>query len=108
MCDSALLMAYGDACSAVGLRYVRDAAMNLALIPSLATPSVPAPPVMNPVPAEDVSSAKLGPIEVPPRRNDESDLSESDNDLPAFARDGLARENSSILKRLAGKFGFPK
>jgi general secretion pathway protein A len=108
ICDSALLMAYGDACSTVGLRYIRDAAMNLALIPSLAAPGAPAPPVIIPAPAEDVSSAKLGPVEVPPRRNGESDSSEFDSDLPAFARDGLARENSSILKRLAGKFGFPK
>jgi len=33
-------------------------------------------------------------------------LSEIDNDIPAFARYGADRKNSSILKRLAGKFGF--
>ena len=108
ICDSALLMAYGDACSTVGAGYVRDAAMNLALIPSLAAPIVPAQPVATPVPAGEGPIPKLGPVEVPPRRNADSDLSGIDNDIPTFARDALARNNSSILKRLAGKFGFPR
>jgi len=106
LCDSALLMAYGDACSSVGLHYIRDAAMNLALIPSLAAPNVPAPPIVTTAPAEAVSIPKLGPVEVPPRRNTDSDLSEIDNDIPTLAGYGLARKNSSILKRLAGKLGF--
>ena len=106
ICDSALLMAYGDACSTIGLRSIRDAAMNLALIPALAAPAVPVQPAVTPLPAQEVSIPKLGPVEVPPRRNTDSDLSEIDNDIPAFARYGADRKNSSILKRLAGKFGF--
>ena len=108
ICDSALLMAYGDACSTIGLRSIRDAAMNLALIPSLAAPAAPVQPVATPLTAEEVSIPKLGPVEVPLRRNTDSDLSEVDNDIPAFARYGADRKNSSILKRLAGKFGFPQ
>jgi general secretion pathway protein A len=107
ICDSALLMAYGDGCSTVGAGYIRDAATNLALVPSLIAPCVPAEPV-TPVPAEEVPSPKLGPVEVPPRRNPDSDLSEADYEIPTFARYGLARRNSSILKRLAGRFGFPQ
>ncbi len=106
ICDSALLMAYGDTCSPVGLRYIREAAMNLALIPSLAAPSLPAQSVETPLPAEDAASVKLGPIEVPLRQNTGSDMFDVDNDIPTLARYGLARKNPSILKRLAGKFGF--
>ncbi|MGA2275390.1 MAG: AAA family ATPase [Bryobacteraceae bacterium] len=108
ICDAALLMAYGDASASVGMHYIRDAAMNLALIPSLAAPVVPVQPVVTPLPAEEVSSPKLGPVEVPPRQNTDSDLSELDNDIPSFARFALERKNSSILQRLAGKLGFPK
>lgn len=108
ICDSALLMAYGDTCSSVGVRYIRDAAMNLALIPSLAAPSVPAQPVVASVPAEAAAGAKLRPVEVPIRQNTASDLFETDSDIPSFARYGSGRKNSSILKRLAGKFGFPQ
>ena len=106
ICDSALLMAYGDANASVGLRYIRDSAMNLALIPALAPPSVPVQPVATPLLAEEAPIPKLGPVEVPLRRNTDSDLSEDDNDIPAFARYGVDRKNSSILKRLAGKFGL--
>jgi len=106
ICDSALLMAFGDTCSSVGLHYIRDAAMNLALIPSLAAPSVSAQPVVTSVPTEEASSQKLGPVEVPLRPKTDPALFEVDEDIPSFARYGLARKNSSILKRLAGKFGF--
>jgi len=107
ICDSALLMAYGDACSSVGIDYIRDAAMNLALIPSLAVPIVPTQPVVPSVPAAEASMPKLGPVEVPPRRTPDSDPFDVDNDIPTLARYG-SRKNSSILKRLAGKFGFPQ
>jgi general secretion pathway protein A len=108
ICDSALLMAFGDACPQVGAHHIREAAMNLALIPALAAPSTSAPAAVIPIPAEDVPIPKLGPVEVPPRRAGNFNPSESDDDLPGFARDGLARKNSSILKRLAGKFGIPQ
>ncbi|MGA8578777.1 MAG: AAA family ATPase [Bryobacteraceae bacterium] len=104
ICDSALLMAYGDTCSSVGARYIRDAAMNLALIPSLAAPAMPAQPGVVSVAAE--AAPKLGPVEVPLRQNTGSDSFDVDNEIPTLARYGLARKNSSILKRLAGKFGF--
>jgi general secretion pathway protein A len=106
LCDSALLMAYGDACSTVGAGHVHDAAMNLALIRSLAPPTVLAQPAAIAVPVVEAPLPKLGPVEVPPRRTTDSDLSEADDDIPAFARYGLARKNSSILKRLAGKLGL--
>lgn len=108
LCDSALLMAYGDSSSSVGVGYVRDAATNLALISSRAAPSFPPVPMVASAPDADVSGQKLGPVEVPARRNTDSDFAELDYEIPAFARYGLARKNSSILKRLAGKFGFPQ
>jgi len=108
ICDSALLMAYGDTCSSVGMRYIRDAAMNLALIPTLAAPSIPAQPRVVAGAAE--AAPKLGPVEVPLRQNAASDSFDADNDIPTLTRLSaeLARKNSSILKRLAGKFGFPQ
>ncbi len=107
ICDSALLMAYGDGSSTVGVSYIRDAATNLVLMPSLAAMSVPAQPASASLP-EETPPPKLGPVEVPPRRNTNSVLSEVDYEIPSFARYGLARQNSSILKRLAGRFGFPQ
>jgi len=104
LCDSALLMAFGDTRRSVTAEYIHEAAMNLALAPARVGPQTAAiPPV-----TEETASAKLGPIEVPLRRNVNPDLADTDDDLPAFARMGIARKNSSILKRLAGKFGFPQ
>ena len=100
-------MAYGDGSSTVGVSYIRDAATNLVLMPSLAAMSVPAQPASASLP-EETPPPKLGPVEVPPRRNTNSVLSEVDYEIPSFARYGLARQNSSILKRLAGRFGFPQ
>jgi len=108
ICDSALLMAYGDTCSSVGLLYVRDAAMNLALIAAPAAPSVSGQIMATAVPAEEVSGPKLGPVEVPSWQRTDSDSFDVDNNIPTLAGYGLARRNPSILKRLAGKFGFPQ
>ena len=108
ICDSALLMAYGDNCSSVGLHYIRDAAMNLSLMPSpggMGGLMHPPPP---PYAAGDVPVSRLGPVEVPVRQNSNSDAFDADGDLPSLSGYGPARTNSSILKRLAGKFGFPQ
>ena len=108
LCDSALLMAYGDSSHTVGVNYVRDAAMNLALIPAIAAPVPSAQPLATAASADGAPAAKLGPIEVPSRRATNPGADNPDNDIPAFVREGLARRNSSILKRLAGKFGIPQ
>jgi len=107
ICDSALLMAYGESSREVGANYVRAAAMNLALIPALAAPVSPEPPVAAAT-ADGAPAAKLGPVEVPPRRPPSPGPADPADDVPAFVREGLARQNSSILKRLAGKFGIPQ
>lgn len=100
-------MAFGDACSTVGIDYIRDAAMNLALIRSVDAPIVPAQPVVTSLPVDEAPIPKLGPVEVPPRRSQDPVWFDVDNDIPTLARYG-PRKNSSILKRLAGKFGFPQ
>ncbi|MGO9230836.1 MAG: ExeA family protein [Bryobacteraceae bacterium] len=85
ICDSALLMAFGDTSASVGLDYIRNAALNLSLIP---------PPTPEPV-------------EAPFRQNAATALSSTDHGIPSLAPYG-SRQNPSILKRLAGKLGFPR
>jgi general secretion pathway protein A len=105
ICDSALLMAYGDESPLVGLNYVRAAAVNLALTdagaPSLVAPRVPPDsserylrirkPVAVQMPTQNVSPAA-------PKDTMGSD--------PAPHNDSKA--NSSLLKRLAERFGLPQ
>jgi len=85
ICDSALLMAFGDTSASVGLDYIRNAALNLALIPP------PTPEL----------------VEAPFRQNAATALSLTDHGIPSLAPYG-SRQNPSILKRLAGKLGFPR
>ena len=92
ICDSALLIAYGDGSPLVGLNYVRAAATNLALGDGYIS--------------MDDASFKSSPIEMlaqPLGLND---------DMPAFPKSAPynpsdPKANSSILKRLAERFGLP-
>jgi type II secretory pathway predicted ATPase ExeA len=90
VCDSALLMAYADESPLVGSNYVRAAAANLALAEastpyasglSLPASSVAFPPGLAGMPTD--SGMFSGPLGVDPKAN------------------------SSLLKRLAEKFGLP-
>jgi len=105
ICDSSLLMAYGDESPLVGLNYVREAASNLGLVdtpgPTLA--SFPQPAV---VAAEKYPpSLKLAPLEIAPEPHPFP--VHDDSALPKLAPYGDTRANSSLLKRLSEKFGLP-
>ena len=77
ICDSALLMAYGDESPLVGLNYIRAAALNLAVADTSSAPSSGSPHLGN--------SAS-----------------------PNFAFHNDPKANSTLLKRLAEKFGLPQ
>ena len=109
-------MAYGDESPLVGLNYVRDAATNLALA-NASTPS----PVTFPHPvsvlphgatgssAEKHSvSPKRMPVEMPAQPDTLPNLPEEDSTVPRFSHYGDPKANSSMLKRLAEKFGLPR
>jgi len=109
ICDWALLMAFGDSCSSVGLQYIRDAAMNLSLLP------VPVSRAASATPTAYSSSGKHGrpvpapeSVNPPPRQGAGVPPFATDAGIPTWAPYGCTRENPSILKRLAGKFGFPQ
>jgi general secretion pathway protein A len=107
ICDSALLMAFGDTSSSVGMKYIHDSAMNLALIRPLAVPAVPAQPAMPSYAPDGGSPPARGPVEMPLPQNADAALFEADRSIPTLAPYG-SRQNPSILKRLAGKLGFPQ
>jgi len=107
ICDSALLMAYGDGSSSLGLHYIRDAAMNLAMIPTPASLGVQSSPVMAAHIPGEPAAPKLGPVEVPFRQAADPDSYRGGDEIPSLAHYGPTRKNPSMLKRLAGKIGFP-
>src|SRR5207253_3394042 len=94
----------------VGLNYVRAAASNLAL----ADPGAPlgALPHLSPIPAEKhyagppTAKDRLGSLEIPPGPPAFSELSGEDSGVPSLASYGDPKANSSLLKRLAEKFGL--
>jgi general secretion pathway protein A len=90
ICDSALMMAYGDESPLVGSNYVRAAAVNLALVDSSAAYS------------HGVAGSTVVPIA---SERQGSGLAEHGGGLPGLPAD--PRTNSSVLKRLSQKFGLP-
>ena len=101
ICDTALLMAYGDESPLVGLNYVRDSVSNLALADAsslnIAHPSMP--PM--------ASTASNNPYTATPKR-DLSDLVVRNGDeMPILNQYDGHKSNSSLLKRLAERFGLP-
>lgn len=102
--DTALLMAFGDESPLVGLNYVRAAATNLALADPSASITMSHSAA---APADKHhNSLKLVPIESPDQPPLLNDLA---NEVPAFpglTGYGESKANSSLLKRLAEKFGL--
>jgi general secretion pathway protein A len=101
LCDNALLMAYGDRSHSVAANYVREAATNLALIEVPASPGAAPRPVMAPAAQENHTIPKPN---VNPNLPSDS---HQNNAIPNLSPYGATRTNSSLLKRLAGKFGLP-
>ncbi len=107
ICDTALLMAYGDECHLVGLNYVRAAATNLALT------ETPAPPTPQPHSAitsaeNQFGSPKPASREMPEHPRVLTNFPHDANALPSLAGYVDLKTNSSLLKRLAVKFGLPQ
>src|SRR5580700_8958831 len=113
LCDSALLMAYGDESLFVGVNYVRDAAANLGVtesspqspgsLPLLSTFST-APTVSS---AEKLrASPKLPLAELPSQPNVFPNVPLNDSLIPSMAPYGPSKANSSFMKRLSEKFGL--
>jgi general secretion pathway protein A len=102
ICDNALLMAYGDKSHSVSVDYIREAATNLALIEVHESPGSVSRPVVAPVAQENHLSMKLEPNASPI-----PDLNQQNHVIPNLAPYGAPRTNSSLLKRLAGRFGLP-
>jgi general secretion pathway protein A len=106
ICDTALLMAYGEESHSVGWNYVRDAAVNLAIVDSPAPPNTmfhAGPVSLSPMTHADTHQA---PMEMPPLTNGLPDLPPPFHSIPNRAPYGVTKSNSSLLKRLAGKFGW--
>jgi general secretion pathway protein A len=106
ICDSALLMAFGDESPLVGLNYVRNAATNLALADSTSISAFQHPPAASPSHAVWAPADQLD--------QHASPLKYAAADIPALDEDpalsGLGqfdpKANPSLLKRLAERFGF--
>ncbi len=100
--DTALLMAYGDESPLVGIDYVRDAAMNLAPADTSILP-LAAPPRPVAVVSAEKSHALWKPVAQTAML---SNSPEDDLSMPSLSGYGSSRTNSSILKRLADRFGI--
>ena len=91
ICDSALLMAYGDESPLVGLNYVRAAVTNLALVEG----------------AHSFQDASVRPMEMSDQRPALDPANGADPALPGFSGYSDPKANSPLLKRLAERFGLP-
>ena len=96
-------MAYGDESPLVGLNYVRDAVTNLTLADAAATLSMPYP--TDPVPH--------APAAIPPSKPQGAVKLEGrpiapngDAGMSVLEQYGESKSNSSLLKRLAERFGL--
>lgn len=101
ICDSALLMAFGDECPTVSLKYVREAAHNLNLIENRGGfDGIPESA------SERYTASPLGAS----NRPGESDLFPALSETALFSKAApysSSRPNSSLLRRLSEKFGLP-
>lgn len=100
LCDSALLLAYGDESPLVGFHYVREAATNLALTDSASVSPLSLPHSLSAGlrPSDKhVDHMTSGSPEMP-LQDDYPGLSTLDQFDP--------KANPSLLKRLAERFGF--
>jgi general secretion pathway protein A len=107
LCDTALLMAYGEGIRAVGASFVRAAATNLALVESPAARSVLAQVVAAVPPVEQRATPPL-PVSDPIQVDSIPEFADGVPDVPFMAHYGQPRVNSSLLRRLAGKFGLQR
>ena len=107
ICDTALLMAYGDESPLVGLNYIRSAATNLALAqPGDPVASIPRSNGGTMMDTQRVQP-RLGSLEMPMMPHGNLNVDVDADTLPSLAGYGVdPKANSSLLKRLAEKFGL--
>jgi type II secretory pathway predicted ATPase ExeA len=105
LCDASLMMACGDDCRSVGLDYVREAAINLAMVQVPRQPMAMAHAVGALAPEELHPARKLSPVEMPAPRPALAEAPADPHAVPTLSGYNGGRANSSWLKRLAGKFG---
>jgi hypothetical protein len=96
-------MAYGDESPLVGLNYVRAAATNLTLTNVTASLM----PFSHPPALEEVPPSTLR-VETMGQQPGFGEVPHSPTNVPSFAGYNDPKANSSLLKRLAEKFGIPK
>ena len=101
ICDTALLMAYGEGSRTVGINFVRDAATNLALVD---TPNLQ--PMVATATARGDTGLKLVPMEVAAQPAPLSGLQPEAGNVTKLPFSS-PRTNPSLLRRLAGKLGLP-
>jgi general secretion pathway protein A len=107
LCDTTLLMAYADASPTVGIEYVRKAAHNLAMVEVRSAPSAALAMVATASPPPiNHASLTLVPQEPPTQPRTFPDLPKEEHSLPKMAPYGVTKPNSTLLRRLAEKFGL--
>jgi general secretion pathway protein A len=107
LCDSSLLMAFGDESPVVGAHYVRDAAANLGLIQTPgALPLLSTFPAPTTVPSSEKLQASPKLVELPSQPNIFPNETIDESNLPKLAPYGPSKANSSFMKRLSEKFGL--
>src|SRR5262249_44824430 len=106
ICDSALLMAYGDESPLVVLNYVRDAATNLALANASSLQSVALPRPFTALPNRIAPSSenpdlsqKFTNAEISVEQDSLSQLLNEKPQVPMFSQYADPKANSSLLKR---------
>jgi hypothetical protein len=108
ICDTALLMAYGDECPLVALNYIRAAAGNLSLL-DVSAPLVTFSHTTTMYPVEKHhGSLKLGALEMTEPPAMLTNLLSDTPLAPASPTSADLKTNSSLMKRLAEKFGLPR
>jgi general secretion pathway protein A len=102
ICDTSLLMAYGEGIHVVGVNFVRAAATNLMLLDTVEEPVNIADSSCR----EDRCTPEQIRLErIQPVRALDPSL-ETNAGVPSLLPYGRPRTNLSLLRRLAGKFGF--
>jgi general secretion pathway protein A len=101
LCDTALLMAYAEGVRAVTAASIRVAAANLMLLETTSE-MVVSPELTHLSPA--LSPPLTESVRTPPAAPD----ARSEPDVPIFSHYGGRRSNSSLLRRIADRFGIPR
>lgn len=107
LCDTALLMAYGDESPLVGLNYVRAAATNLTLSDLSSASPVPLPSLSAQAATAPANEMKFASLRLEDQFSSVTEGPTNGHGIPTLSGYGDPKANSSLLRRLAEKFGLP-